>query len=37
MGSQRKALSDDNRRGILLMLKNRDMTYTQLAEHFNFT
>jgi len=37
MGSQWKALSDDNRRGILLLLKNRDMTPTQIAEHFNFT
>ena len=37
MGSQWKALSDDNRRGILQLLKNRDMTPTQIAEHFNFT
>ena len=37
MGSQWKALSDDNRRGILLLLKNRNMTPTQMAEHFNFT
>lgn len=37
MGSQWKALSDDNRRGILLLLKNRVMTPTQIAEHFNFT
>src|SRR6476660_983315 len=37
MGSQWKALSDDSRRGILPLLKNRDMTPTQIAEHFNFT
>jgi DNA-binding transcriptional ArsR family regulator len=37
MGSQWKALSDDNRTGILLLLKNRNMTPTQKAEHFNFT
>ncbi|HEY7080140.1 MAG TPA: metalloregulator ArsR/SmtB family transcription factor [Nitrososphaeraceae archaeon] len=37
MGSQWKALSDDNRRGILLLLKNRVMTPTRISEHFNFT
>src|SRR5438067_2171750 len=37
MGSPWKALSDDNRRGILLLLKSRDMTPTEIAEHFNFT
>jgi ArsR family transcriptional regulator, arsenate/arsenite/antimonite-responsive transcriptional repressor len=37
MGSPWKALSDDSRRGILLLLKNRDMTPTEIAEHFNFT
>ena len=37
MGSPWKALSDDSRRGILLLLKNSDMTPTKIAEHFNFT
>jgi|ERR687888_2821561 DNA-binding transcriptional ArsR family regulator len=37
MGSPWKALSDDSRRGILLLLRNKDMTPTEIAEHFNFT
>jgi ArsR family transcriptional regulator, arsenate/arsenite/antimonite-responsive transcriptional repressor len=37
MGSPWKALSDDNRRGILLLLKDRDMIPTKIAEHFSFT
>jgi DNA-binding transcriptional ArsR family regulator len=37
MGSPWKALSDDSRRGILLLLKNGHMTPTEIAEHFNFT
>src|ERR671931_147460 len=37
MGSPWKALSDDSRRGILLLLKDRDMTPTEIAEHFSFT
>jgi ArsR family transcriptional regulator len=37
MGSPWKALSDDNRRGILALLKNSDMNPTKIAEHFNFT
>jgi DNA-binding transcriptional ArsR family regulator len=37
MGSPWKALSDDSRRGILLLLKNRGMTPTKIAERFNFT
>src|SRR5918911_5637116 len=37
MGSPWKALSDDSRRGILLLLKNRDLTPTEIAKHFNFT
>jgi ArsR family transcriptional regulator len=37
MGSPWKALSDDSRRGILLLLKKREMTPTKIAEHFNFT
>jgi ArsR family transcriptional regulator len=37
MGSPWKALSDDSRRGILLLLKDKDMIPTEIAEHFNFT
>jgi ArsR family transcriptional regulator len=37
MGSSWKALSDDNRREILLLLKRKDMTPTEVVEHFNFT
>lgn len=37
MASPWKALSDDTRRGIMLLLKNSDMTPTKIAEHFNFT
>lgn len=38
MGSPWKALSDDNRRCILLLLKEKDIiTPTEIAEHFNFT
>jgi DNA-binding transcriptional ArsR family regulator len=37
MGSSWKALSDDNRREILLLLKSKDMTPTEVVEHFNFT
>ena len=38
MGSPWKALSDDNRRRILLLLKEKDIiTPTEIAEHFKFT
>jgi ArsR family transcriptional regulator, arsenate/arsenite/antimonite-responsive transcriptional repressor len=37
MGSPWKALSDDSRREILLLLGKRDMIPTEIAEHFNFT
>jgi DNA-binding transcriptional ArsR family regulator len=38
MGSPWKALSDDNRRRILLLLKEKDMiTPTDIADHFDFT
>ena len=37
MGSPWKASSDDSRRGILLLLKDKGMTPTEIAEHFNFT
>lgn len=37
MGSLWKALSDDSRREILLLLKRKDMIPTEIAEHFSFT
>jgi DNA-binding transcriptional ArsR family regulator len=37
MGSKWKALSDDSRREILLLLKRKEMAPTEIAEHFNFT
>jgi ArsR family transcriptional regulator len=37
MGSSWKAIADDNRREILLLLKKKDMTPTEVVEHFNFT
>jgi ArsR family transcriptional regulator len=37
VGSPWKALSDENRREILLLLKKKDMTPTEMVEHFNFT
>lgn len=37
MGSPWKALSDDSRRQILLLLKNKDMTPSELAQHFEFS
>jgi|GraSoiStandDraft_10_1057309.scaffolds.fasta_scaffold11290_3 ArsR family transcriptional regulator, arsenate/arsenite/antimonite-responsive transcriptional repressor len=37
MGSPWKALSDDNRRQILSILKEKDMIPTEIAEHYNFT
>lgn len=38
MGCPWKALSDDSRRQILLLLKKRDMiTPTEIAGHFDFT
>ncbi|MFL6453542.1 MAG: metalloregulator ArsR/SmtB family transcription factor [Nitrososphaeraceae archaeon] len=30
-------MSDDSRREILLLLKDKDMIPTEIAEHFNFT
>jgi len=32
-----KALADDSRRQILLLLKKKEMTPSQIAEHFDFT
>ena len=38
MGSPWKALSDDNRRRILLLLKEKEIiTPTEIAQYFNFT
>ena len=38
MGSPWKALSDDNRRQIMLLLKEKEIiTPTEIAKHFNFT
>ena len=38
MGSPWKALSDDNRRRIMLLLKEKEIiTPTEIAGHFNFT
>jgi ArsR family transcriptional regulator len=37
MGSPWKALSDNNRREVLLLLKKKDMIPTEIAGHFNLT
>ena len=37
MGLPWKALSDNNRRQIMLLLKNKEMLPTQIAERLNFT
>ena len=37
MGSPWKALSDDNRTEILLLLKKKDLIPTEIAAHFDFT
>ena len=37
MGSPWKAISDDSRRQILLLLRNKDMTPSEIARHFDFT
>ncbi|HEX6561535.1 MAG TPA: metalloregulator ArsR/SmtB family transcription factor [Nitrososphaera sp.] len=37
MGSPWKALSDDSRRQILLLLKDKEMTPSEIARHFDFT
>ena len=37
MESSWKAISDGNRRQILLLLNKKDMNPTEIAEHFNFT
>lgn len=37
MGSPWKALSDDSRRRILLLLKDKHMTPSEVAKHFQFS
>ncbi len=37
MGSPWKAIADDSRRHILLMLKDGEKTPSQIATHFDFT
>lgn len=37
MESPWKAVSDDNRRQILFLLKEKDLTPTEIAKHFQFT
>lgn len=37
MESSWKAISDDNRRQILLLLKKKEMTPTEIAKHFKFS
>lgn len=37
MESPWKAISDDSRRQILILLKEKDMTPTEISKHFRFT
>lgn len=37
MGSPWKAIADDSRRQILVMLKDKERTPTEIATHFDFT
>jgi ArsR family transcriptional regulator len=37
MGSPWKALADDSRRQVLLLLKNKERTPSEIAMHFDFT
>ena len=37
MESSWKAISDHSRRQILLLLKKKEMTPTEIAQHFNFS
>ena len=37
MESPWKAVADDSRRAILLLLKKKDMTPTEILKHFEFT
>ena len=37
MGSPWKALADDSRRQVLILLKNKERTPSEIATHFDFT
>ena len=37
MGSKWKAVADDSRRHVLLLLKDREKTPSEIATHFDFT
>jgi DNA-binding transcriptional ArsR family regulator len=37
MGSQWKAVADDSRRQVLLLLKDKERTPSEIATHFDFT
>jgi DNA-binding transcriptional ArsR family regulator len=37
MGSAWKAVADDSRRQVLILLKDKDRTPTEIATHFDFT
>jgi ArsR family transcriptional regulator, arsenate/arsenite/antimonite-responsive transcriptional repressor len=37
MGSPWKALADDSRRQVLMLLKNKERTPSEIATHFDFT
>jgi len=37
MGSPWKAMADDSRREILLMLRKKEMTPSQISKHFEFS
>ncbi|HXV45967.1 MAG TPA: metalloregulator ArsR/SmtB family transcription factor [Nitrososphaera sp.] len=37
MGSPWKALADDSRRQVLMLLKSRERTPSEIATHFDFT
>jgi DNA-binding transcriptional ArsR family regulator len=37
MGSPWKAVADDNRRQVLLLLKDKERTPSEIATHFDFT
>jgi DNA-binding transcriptional ArsR family regulator len=37
MGSPWKAVADDSRRQVLLLLKDKERTPSEIATHFNFT
>lgn len=37
MGSPWKAVADDSRRQVLLLLKNKERTPSEIATHFDFT